>query len=64
MHYENAEFHIGKATYLSTDVGGVVEFYPSWRMVTRLDEGKRLLEKKMLSRRQLQGFVQFLFPKC
>jgi len=26
---ENAEFRIGKATYLSADLGGVVEFYPS-----------------------------------
>jgi hypothetical protein len=49
MHYENAEFRIGKATYLSTDVGGVAEFYPSRRMVTRLDEGKRLLEKNAIA---------------
>jgi hypothetical protein len=39
VQLENAEFRIGKATYLSTDVGGVVEFYPSRRMVTRLDIG-------------------------
>jgi hypothetical protein len=43
FHYENAEFRIGKATYLSTDVGGVVEFYPSRRLVTRLDIGDTII---------------------
>jgi hypothetical protein len=43
VHYENAEFRIGKATYLSTDVGGVVEFYPSRRIVTRLDVGDTII---------------------
>jgi Outer membrane protein beta-barrel domain len=43
VRYENAEFRIGKATYLSTDVGGVVEFYPSRRIVTRLDIGDTII---------------------
>ncbi|MDT5063839.1 MAG: hypothetical protein QOH63_4298 [Acidobacteriota bacterium] len=43
VRYENAEFRIGKATYLSTDVGGVVEFYSWRRMVTRLDVGDTII---------------------
>lgn len=43
VQIENAEFHIGKATYLSTDVGGVVEFYPSRRIVTRIDVGDTII---------------------
>lgn len=43
VQLENAEFGIGKATYLSTDVGGVVEFYPSRRIVTRLDVGDTII---------------------
>jgi hypothetical protein len=43
IHYENAEFRIGKATYPSVDVGGVVEFYPSRRLVTRLDVGDTII---------------------
>ncbi|MDT7540320.1 MAG: hypothetical protein QOE33_224 [Acidobacteriota bacterium] len=43
VQLENADFRIGKATYLSADVGGVVEFYPSRRMVTRLDVGDTII---------------------
>lgn len=43
VQLENAEFRIGKATYLSTDAGGVVEFYPSKRVVTRLDVGDTII---------------------
>jgi hypothetical protein len=43
VQLENAEFHVGKATYLSADVGGVVEFYPSRRIVTRLDLGDTII---------------------
>ena len=43
IHYENAEFRIGRATYPSADVGGVVEFYPSRRIVTRLDVGDTII---------------------
>jgi len=39
----NAEFHTGKETYFSTDVGGVVEFYPSRRIVTRFDVGDTII---------------------
>ena len=43
VQLENAEFRTGKATYLSTDVGGVVEFYPSRRIVTRFDIGDTII---------------------
>jgi hypothetical protein len=43
VQLEDAEFRIGKATYLSADVGGVVEFYPSRRIVTRLDVGDTII---------------------
>jgi hypothetical protein len=42
-HLEEAEFRIGKATYPSADLGGVVEFYPSRRIVTRLDVGDTII---------------------
>ncbi|HEY0324136.1 MAG TPA: hypothetical protein VGC66_24535 [Pyrinomonadaceae bacterium] len=43
LQFENPEFRIGKATYPSMDVGGVVEFYPSRRIVTRLDIGDTII---------------------
>ena len=43
LQFDNPEFRIGKATYLSMDVGGVVEFYPSRRIVTRLDTGDTII---------------------
>jgi hypothetical protein len=43
LQFENPEFRIGKATYSSMDVGGVVEFYPSRRIVTRLDLGDTII---------------------
>jgi hypothetical protein len=43
VQLENPEFRIGKATYPSADVGGVVEFYPSRRIVTRLDVGDTII---------------------
>jgi hypothetical protein len=43
VQLENAEFRFGKATYPSTDVGGVVEFYPSRRVVTRLNVGDTII---------------------
>jgi hypothetical protein len=33
----------GKETYFSTDLGGVVEFYPSRRIVTRFDVGDTII---------------------
>ncbi len=39
----NAEFHMGKEAYFSTDIGGVVEFYPSRRIVTRFDVGDTII---------------------
>lgn len=43
VQLENGEFSVGKATYLSTDVGGVLEFYPSRRIVTRFDVGDTII---------------------
>jgi hypothetical protein len=43
LQFENPEFRIGKATYPSMDVGGAVEFYPSRRIVTRLDVGDTII---------------------
>ena len=37
------QFRVGKATYFSTDFGGVVEFYPSRRLVTRFDVGDTII---------------------
>jgi hypothetical protein len=43
VQLENAEFHTGKATYLSADVGGVVEVYPSRWIVARFDVGDTII---------------------
>jgi len=40
---EAPQFRIGKASYFSTDIGGVVEFYPSRRIVTRFDVGDTII---------------------
>lgn len=40
---EIPEFRIDKASYLSADLGGVVEFYPSRRIVTRFDIGDTII---------------------
>jgi hypothetical protein len=37
------QFRVGKATYFSTDIGGVVELYPSRRIVTRFDVGDTII---------------------
>ena len=37
------EFRIGNASYLSADLGGVVEFYPSRRVVARFDIGDTII---------------------
>ena len=36
-------FRLARATYFSTDIGGVVEFYPSERIVTRFDIGDTII---------------------
>jgi hypothetical protein len=43
LQFDNPEFRIGKATYPSLDVGGVVEFYPSRRLMARLDVGDTII---------------------
>ena len=62
VQLENAEFHIGEATYLSTDVGGVVEFYPSRRIVTRLDVGDTIIRYGIY--REALGNVCVLSAPC
>lgn len=37
------EFRVGKENYFSADIGGVVEFYPSRRVVTRFDIGDTII---------------------
>jgi len=41
--FDVPQFRIGKATYFSTDIGGVIEFYPSRRIVTRFDVGDTII---------------------
>ena len=36
-------FHVERRTYFSLDVGGVVEFYPSPRIVARFDGGDTMI---------------------
>jgi hypothetical protein len=36
-------FHFGRRTYFSFDLGGVLEFYPSSRIVTRFDGGDTMI---------------------
>lgn len=37
------KFAVGKDVYFSTDLGGVVEFYPSRRILTRIDVGDTII---------------------
>ncbi len=46
-------FHYARRTYFSTDLGGVLEFYPSKRIVTRVDVGDTMIRYG----RALQGFI-------
>jgi opacity protein-like surface antigen len=62
VQLENAEFRIGKATYLSADLGGVVEFYPSRRLVTRLDIGDTIIRYGIY--REALGVVCPLSAPC
>jgi hypothetical protein len=62
VQVENAEFRLGKATYFSTDVGGVVEFYPSRRIVTRLDVGDTIIRYGIY--REPLGAVCVLSAPC
>ncbi len=43
QQYTVGDFRIGKENYFSTDVGGVVEFYASRRIVTRIDFGDTII---------------------
>ena len=51
------DFSVGKENYFSTDVGGVVEFYPSRRIVTRVDIGDTIIRYGTFRR---AGFFQII----
>jgi Outer membrane protein beta-barrel domain len=46
-------FRVGRQLYYSTDVGGVIEFYPSRRVMTRFDFGDTIIR---YSEYAVQGF--------
>ena len=46
-------FHYARRTYFSIDLGAVLEFYPSKRLVTRVDIGDTMIRYS----RALQGFI-------
>lgn len=54
------EFRVGKATYFSADVGGVLEFYPSRRVVARFDIGDTIIRYGAYRRESLILSVPFL----
>jgi hypothetical protein len=41
--FPNPLFHFKRSTYFSLDLGGVLEFYPSRRIVTRFDAGDTMI---------------------
>jgi hypothetical protein len=41
--FPNPLFHFKRSTYFSLDLGGVLEFYPSRRIVTRFDGGDTMI---------------------
>lgn len=41
--FDEPQFRTGAATYFSTDVGAVIEFYPRRRIVTRFDIGDTII---------------------
>lgn len=45
--------HVGRSTYFSMDVGGVLEFYPSPRIIARFDCGDTMIR---YSKRPIPGF--------
>lgn len=62
VQLENAEFSVGKATYPSVDVGGVIEFYVSRRIVTRFDVGDTVIRYGIY--REQAGIVCALCCPC
>lgn len=62
LQFENPEFRIGKATSFSMDVGGVVEFYPSRRIVTRLDLGDTIIRYGIYREPQLSVCATICVP--
>lgn len=53
--FDLVAFEIKPLTHFAVDVGGVVEFYHSRRIVTRFDFGDTIIN----SRRRTQNFLQF-----
>ncbi len=43
VHVQVPEFRLDEETYSSVDIGGVIELYPSRRMVVRLDLGDTII---------------------
>ncbi|HVF56940.1 MAG TPA: outer membrane beta-barrel protein [Pyrinomonadaceae bacterium] len=58
VQFVNPQYRFGSRTYFSTDVGGVLEFYPSRRLVTRFDFGDTIIR---YGRRQ--DAIFFLSPQ-
>jgi len=48
------QFEINRSTHFATDVGGVVEFYPSKRIVTRFDAGDTIIHFNKATRNVIQ----------
>jgi len=57
------EFRVDKASYLSADLGGVVEFYPSRRIVTRFDIGDTIIRYGAFQEPQL-NVCPLVAPTC
>lgn len=54
------EFQVGKENYFSADLGGVIEFYPSRRIVTRFDVGDTVIRYGAYRRESLTLSIPFL----
>ena len=52
------QFEIKRSTNFATDVGGVIEFYPSKRIVTRFDAGDTIIHFNSTTR----NVIQFIPP--
>jgi hypothetical protein len=55
-----ADFTVGKENYFSTDLGGVVEFYPSRRILARFDFGDTIIRYGTYRRESFILSLQFL----
>lgn len=62
VRYQVPEYRFETETYASTDVGGVLEFYPSRRVVTRFDLGDTIIRYGVF--REPSGDVCVLSAPC